>query len=86
MRITFLTPGTGNFHCGCCLRDHALVKQVRKLGHDADMVPLYLPFVLDESLERDEKRPILFGGINVFLQQKMPWLGSLPRIVFNRNI
>jgi two-component system chemotaxis response regulator CheY len=31
MRILHLTPGTGNFHCGSCLRDHALIKALRAL-------------------------------------------------------
>jgi hypothetical protein len=41
MRILHLTPGTGNFHCGSCLRDHALIKALRVRGHDALMAPLY---------------------------------------------
>ena len=47
MRILHLTPGTGSFHCGSCLRDNALVKALRARGHDAMMVPLYLPLVTD---------------------------------------
>ena len=49
MRILHLTPGTGNFHCGSCLRDHALIKALRVRGHDALMAPLYLPLVTDRE-------------------------------------
>ena len=46
VRIVQLTPGTGNFHCGSCLRDNALVRALRAKGHDVLMVPLYLPQLL----------------------------------------
>ena len=70
MRIVQLTPGTGNFYCGSCLRDHALVTALRAMGHDAVMVPLYLPAVTE--VEQLSPKPILFGGINVYLQQLAP--------------
>ena len=47
MRIAHLTAGTGRFFCGTCLRDHALVDALRARGHDAVMVPLYLPLVTE---------------------------------------
>jgi chorismate-pyruvate lyase len=47
MRIIQLTPGTGSFYCGTCLRDNALVAELRRQGHDALLVPLYLPPALD---------------------------------------
>jgi len=70
MRIVHLTPGTGSFHCGGCLRDHGLVTALRRLGHDAVMAPMYLPLVLDEPLAPPDQLPTLFGGVNVYLQQK----------------
>ncbi len=69
MKIVQLTPGTGNFHCGNCLRDHALARALRERGHEVQTVPLYLPLVTDEPLA-DGTAPIFFGGINVYLQQK----------------
>ncbi|MEM7386791.1 MAG: glycosyltransferase family 4 protein [Verrucomicrobiota bacterium] len=69
MRVIHLTPGTGNFHCGSCLRDHALAKAMRAQGHDVVIVPLYLPMVLDED-EEEPLAPLFLGGINMFLQQK----------------
>jgi glycosyltransferase involved in cell wall biosynthesis len=69
MRIIQLTPGTGSFHCGACMRDNTLVTALRDLGHDAVIVPLYLPMTLDEPNPTPDA-PLLFGGINVYLQHK----------------
>ena len=66
MRVAHLTAGTGDFHCGACVRDHALVKALNQLGHDVSLVPLYLPFVSEEPDEHAE-RPVLLGAINVYL-------------------
>jgi glycosyltransferase involved in cell wall biosynthesis len=83
VRIVHLTPGTGNFYCGSCLRDNALVRALRARGHDVLMVPLYLPFVTDEP-EATGSTPMFFGGINVYLQQRSalfrhtpPWFDRL---------
>jgi hypothetical protein len=68
VRIVLLTPGTGDFHCGSCIRDNTLALGLRDLGHDATLVPLYLPFVVDEE-DASHGAPILLGGINMYLQQ-----------------
>ena len=78
MRLIHLTAGTGSFFCGTCLRDHALVKALRRLGHDALIVPLYLPLVLDDSGTHGES-PLFFGGINVYLQQKSAFFRHTPQ-------
>lgn len=78
MRLIQLTPGTGTFHCGGCLRDHALAVSLRKLGHDATMVPMYLPLVLDEPAEPADNQPVFFGGVNVYLQQQYPIFRKTP--------
>ncbi|MFN5961261.1 MAG: glycosyltransferase family 4 protein [Verrucomicrobiota bacterium] len=77
MRIVHLTPGTGNFHCGSCLRDNHLAKALRRLGHDVTMVPLYLPLVTDDEPASPEL-PVFAGGINLFLKQKLPWFRHAP--------
>lgn len=80
MNIVQLTPGTGNFHCGTCLRDHAVVKQLRALGHSTLMVPLYMPFVTDGAdADASDHTPIFYGGVNVYLQQKSRLFRRLPR-------
>ena len=64
--------------CGNCLRDNTLAAALIELGHDVRLIPTYTPIRTDEedvSLHR-----IFYGGINVFLQQKIglfrhtPWL------------
>ena len=69
MNLVQLTPGAGPMYCGGCLRDNALVAALRRQGHEALMVPLYLPLTLDEADEA-AGTPIFFGGIKVFLEQK----------------
>ncbi|MCH7556168.1 MAG: glycosyltransferase family 4 protein [Planctomycetes bacterium] len=79
MRIVQITPSAGDsFYCENCLRDAALVKAMRKLGHDVLMIPLYLPLQIDES-SSVSKTPIFFGGINVYLQQKSAFFRRTPR-------
>ena len=56
-------------YCGLCIRDNVLVAALRKLGHTVVMVPLYLPFTLDEP-DQSAGTPIFFSGINVYLDQK----------------
>jgi glycosyltransferase involved in cell wall biosynthesis len=87
MKIFLLTPGTGSYHCGVCIRDNALAKELHRQGHDAVMLPMYLPLTLDEAAASPET-PIFFGGINVFLQQKIPLFRHTPRwldSVFNNR-
>ena len=73
LKIVQLTPGAGEMYCGNCLRDNALVADWIRLGHDVCMVPLYLPLTLDEP-DQSENVPVFFGGVNVFLGHKIPWL------------
>lgn len=77
MKIVQITPGAGGMYCGNCFRDNAMVAELRKLGHETLMVPLYLPMTLDE---RDESTgtPIFFSGINVYLEQKLPLFRHAP--------
>ena len=69
VNIVHLTPGAGRMYCGNCLRDNALVGELRRLGHATLMVPLYLPLTLDEP-DQSAGTPIFFGGVNVYLDQK----------------
>ncbi len=71
MKITFLTPGTGSYYCGACMRDNALANALIQAGHEAELLPMYLPLMLDEESEGlDAESPVFFGGINIYLQQK----------------
>jgi len=77
MNIIQLTPGAGAMFCGNCFRDNALVSALRKMGHSATMVPLYLPLTLDEE-DQSAQLPIFFGGINVYLEQQSSLFNKLP--------
>jgi glycosyltransferase involved in cell wall biosynthesis len=76
-------------YCGNCFRDNALVAELRRQGHDVIMVPLYLPLTLDED-DQSADTPVFFGGVNVYLDQKMSlWRrapGFLHRLVSSRGI
>ena len=53
------------------MRDNALAKALFGAGQEVEMLPMYLPMSLDEEvLEGAAEKPVFFGGINVFLQQK----------------
>jgi glycosyltransferase involved in cell wall biosynthesis len=78
MRVIQITPGTGSFYCGTCLRDNALVAELRRQGHDALMVPLYLPLRVDEAPTTGDT-PLFYGGVNVYLQQKSALFRKSPR-------
>ncbi len=81
MKIVQITPGSGDsFYCENCLRDQVLVTALRARGHEVVMVPLYLP-LQKESPEAPTDVPIFFGGVNVYLQQKLGLFRKTPRWV-----
>jgi glycosyltransferase involved in cell wall biosynthesis len=77
LRIVQITPGAGGMYCGNCFRDNALVAEFRRQGQEVLMIPLYLPMTLDEE-DQSSGIPVFFGGINVYLEQKLPLLGKMP--------
>jgi hypothetical protein len=79
MKIVHIVPGSGGtFYCENCLRDSSLVRAVRAIGHDVMMAPMYLPVFTDEpELTRDT--PVFFGGINVYLKERIPFFRRVPR-------
>lgn len=80
-RVVYLTAGAGGMFCGSCLNDNSLARGLTDLGVDVQLVPTYTPITTDEEDVSIDK--IFFGGINVFLQQKFPWLRYVPP-VFDR--
>ena len=80
MRIVQLTPGTGNFYCGSCLRDNTLARALRRRSHDVDVHPLYLPMVTEHPDDANSaESPVLMGGINLYLRHQSKTLRRLPR-------
>ena len=69
-RIAYLTAGAGGMFCGSCLHDNALAKALGQLGWDVSLIPLYTPIRTDEQDQSVDQ--VFFGGINVYLQQKIP--------------
>lgn len=65
-------------YCGNCFRDNALVAELRRQGHHALMVPLYLPMTVDEA-DQTVGTPIFYGGVSVYLEQKSTLLRRAPR-------
>jgi glycosyltransferase involved in cell wall biosynthesis len=80
VNIFQITPGAGKMYCGNCFRDNALVGALRAAGHEVTMVPLYLPFTLDEENQAGTT-PIFYNGVNVYLEQKSALYRNAPRWV-----
>jgi len=78
MKIVNIVPGFGGtFYCGNCLRDSGYTKSLIKLGHDAMMLPIYLPLTLEHGVEED-KNPIFYGAVNIYLKQNFKFLRNMP--------
>ncbi len=79
MRIIQITPSAGDsFYCENCLRDAALARAIMKLEHEGLTIPLYLPLSSNQSSSTSIS-PIFFGGLNVYLQQKIAFFRRTPR-------
>ena len=78
-RIAYITAGGAGMFCGSCLRDNALAGALQKQGVDFQLIPTYTPIRTDEHDHSVDR--IFFGGINVFLQQKIPLFRHLPPFV-----
>jgi glycosyltransferase involved in cell wall biosynthesis len=79
MRIAFITAGAAGMYCGSCMRDNTLVTALRRLGHDALLIPAYMPIKVDEP-DASEKK-VFFGGINIYLEQKLWLFRHTPRFL-----
>ena len=76
MRIAYITAGAAGMFCGSCMHDNTLVSALIALGHDALLIPTYTPIRTDE-VDVSQKR-VFFGGINVFLQQRLSLFRHTP--------
>ncbi|MBY0523542.1 MAG: glycosyltransferase [Gemmataceae bacterium] len=76
MRIAYITAGAAGMYCGSCMHDNTLVSALRAAGHDALLIPTYTPIKTDEP-DVSQKR-VFFGGINVYLQQKLALFRHTP--------
>lgn len=63
--------------CGSCMQDNTLVRALRMAGTDALLLPTYTPIRVDEENASDSR--VFLGGINVYLDSKLPGWRFLPR-------
>ncbi|HUT93538.1 MAG TPA: glycosyltransferase family 4 protein [Thermoguttaceae bacterium] len=88
MTIVHLLAGAGGMYCGSCMQGNTLAMALREAGEDVLLVPVYTPIRTDDedaSIDR-----VVFGGINVYLQQHSalfrhtPWF--LDRLLDNPGL
>jgi glycosyltransferase involved in cell wall biosynthesis len=78
--LVYLTAGAAGMFCGSCMHDNALARAIQSAGKwDVTLVPTYTPIRTDE--EDVSVDQVFFGGINVYLQQKLPLLRWMPNIL-----
>ena len=77
MKIALITAGGAGMFCGSCMQDNTLVRALRMGGHDAVLVPTYTPIRVDE--DNASSQHVFLGGINVYLDSKIPGFCYLPR-------
>ncbi|MFQ5865235.1 MAG: glycosyltransferase family 4 protein [bacterium] len=81
MKIAYITAGAGHMYCGSCIHDNTLAAALQRKGHDVALIPTYTPIRTDEddvSLNR-----VFYGGINVYLQEKLAIFRHTPCIFDN---
>lgn len=79
LKIVYLSPGAAGMYCGSCMNDNMLARRLIEMGHDVLLLPLYTPLHTDEIDVSDNR--VFFGGINVYLQEKIPLFRHLPRFL-----
>ena len=78
-KIAYLTSGAASMYCGSCLHDNTLARAIASQGVDIQLIPTYTPIRTDE--ENASVDQVFFGGINVYLQQKIFLFRYLPSLL-----
>ncbi len=76
MKVAYITAGAAGMYCGTCIHDNTVASVLKKQGHNVSLIPTYTPTRTDEenvSMDR-----IFYGGINVYLQQKLSLFRHTP--------
>jgi glycosyltransferase involved in cell wall biosynthesis len=79
MRVAYIAAGAGGMYCGSCIHDNTLAAALLQQGTEVTLIPTYTPLRTDEdgvSIER-----VFYGGVNVYLQEKLPFFRHTPRLV-----
>ena len=79
MRIAYIAAGAAGMYCGSCLHDNALAVALQRKGIDFALVPTYTPLRTDEPGASIEQ--VFYGGINVYLQQKLGIFRHTPSFI-----
>ena len=77
MKIAYIGSGAGGMYCGMCLHDNTLAAALHTRGEEILLIPTYTPLKVDEE-NMSRVPPIFFGGITVYLKQKIPLLRNVP--------
>ena len=78
MKIVHIVPGFGGtFYCGNCLRDSGVVASLKKAGHHAVTIPMYLPLTMNGN-ENNDGIPVFYGAVNIYLKQ-FPVFRHMPK-------
>ncbi len=71
MKIVSIVAGAGGMYCGACLHASTLAAALRRAGEDVLLVPAYTPVRTEETEEEGlATGRVVFGGLNVYLQEK----------------
>ena len=76
MKVAYITAGAAGMYCGTCIHDNTMASALKDKGHTVSLIPTYTPTRTDEenvSLDR-----VFYGGINVYLQQKIAFFRHTP--------
>ena len=77
MKIVHLVAGAGGMYCGTCLHSNTLATALLEAGENVLLAPVYTPLRVDEESASAER--VHLGGLNVYLQQLIPWFRHVPR-------
>ncbi len=78
MKIVHVIPGSGgSFYCGNCLRDSKYFESIKKLGHDALKIPMYLPLFSHDL--NGNPVPVFYGAVSLYLKQSYPVFKHAPK-------
>lgn len=66
-------------YCGSCMHDNTLAQSLTDRGYPTILVPTYTPIRTDEKEVSVDQ--VFFGGINVYLQEKIPLFRFVPRFM-----